>query len=335
MGLTLLAATGFVAGLNGIIKINDANDLNSEATKTLNQAYTNYYYAIAALEKDKDMLNRTLDSLGRKKVSIWGNELVKFLQIFLRYKDVKFSKSIVIDNKAIITDVSNALLYDIKNSALAANSIKKKELNLENVSIYVGIAAYGTCMLSATAGLSSLLTFANESKFVNFLGGNVSLGSLGAMNVCNIVLGPILTITGEIESAKAKANLAEAKMVAAKTSAAIENIRCIQTGLKTATSIASSYNSFLSEASEYYCDIIKKMDTIHKRYFDPSLRNEVKFDLLLPEEKEVFHIGWLFTQLIFNILTNSFIDDNGNIFENAMEQLNSLELSTKELVRLC
>lgn len=335
MSLTLLSAAGLVAGLNGMLKHSDANDFNSEASKILNNAYSNYYKSLEALEKDKDDLNHAFDALGRKKVSVWGNELVKFLQIFLRYKNVKFSKDIQIEDKHLLDSVNTTLLCDMKNSALVANKVSKKELGIVDVSVYVGIAAYGTCMLSAATGISSIVAFANESKFVNFLGGSASLGSLGVMNVCNIVLGPILAITGEIENAKAKENLAEAKMVAAKTAASIEKIHCMQTGLHNAISMANLSNSFLSETTEYYCDVIKQMGDIHKKYFNKTSSNEVQFDMLTPEEKKVFHLGWLFTQIIFNVLTSSFIDENGNVSNNSADELKNLETSAKELIPQC
>lgn len=224
LGGIALAAAGY-----GIKKGIDAKDDFDTASNVNSRAKRTYDDAFDALDKQRESTKACMENLGKLKFSIYENQLIPFVDVFERIKNIDFEDA-KIQNELRNLKISQKDMLAIKKAALDIQSTIGAGVTSLGAGGLAGLAAYGAVgafgAASTGTAIAGLGGVAATNATLAWLGGGSlaagGFGMAGGMAVLGgIVAGPVLAVGGAMLASKAEeakhdaySNLSKAELLA-------------------------------------------------------------------------------------------------------------------------
>ncbi len=301
-----MGTAGTVAGAKGAIDNSNAKDIQSEAESIINKAQKK-------VETQKDATTKSIETLGRTKINIWGNEFAEFIACYSRIKSIElkdsdgldelnklgFSQEELSEMKAISCEALNLVLGGL--TGLGAGGLLAW-------GTYSGVMALGTASTgTAIAGLSGAA--ATNATLAWLGGGSLAAGgggmALGTSVLGGLVAGPAVLIAGGIFAAAASENLDNAKSnraEARKASAEID-LACVE--LNNIEVRTKQINELVENLNKKFKVSIESLKELTAVKTDWKLYNKSEKDLVFATVKQA--------QLIKSIIDIPILDEEGNL----------------------
>lgn len=243
MPLPLLIGAAVLLGGVGIKKGVDAKD-DFDTAKRLNSKAKNLFdSAKGRLEKERSQTQSTMERLGKRKFSVYKEQIIPFVDVFSQIKNLDFKNKELIENG--LSDFNEDELKDLKSNALKMKDVVGGGVASLGAGGLAGMAAYGGVgyvgAASTGAAISGLSGAAATNATLAWLGGgSLATGGMGmaggAAVLGGIVAGPVLAIGGMMMASKAEeakhdaySNVEKAELAAEEMKTAVVATRGIKT----------------------------------------------------------------------------------------------------------
>jgi hypothetical protein len=259
----LLAGTGVVKGVGALSDFDSAKSIG-------NAAKDRYDKAEAQLNTHRALTNTAFENLGRKKLSIFNDQIKHLVDVIKRSKN---AKSIL---RGFNVSISFDELKEMEQLVLRSLEIEKGLGMGAATGALAAMGAYsgvGTLAAASTGTLISGLSgaAATNATLAWLGGGALSAGGYGmaggAIALGGIVLGPALAIGGFIMASKAEEALTQATAYQAKADTAIAEMEKLKISLKALDKNAKELSKALGGVAERF-DAVKVDDSSDVQAFE-------------------------------------------------------------------
>lgn len=271
-GAAVLGLIGTGAAVDGFDKRREANDLEKEAQKALDQAAED-------LDRQRLYTNNLLLELGTLKLTIYSNEMSQFVRLFRRMKNVDFADFQSSSNG--LPPMEKSMLGQIESVAFNAGQILAASAGTAGAAAIAGFGAYGGVMALGTAStgtaISTLSGVAATNATLAWLGGGAltagGYGMAGGMVVLGgLVAGPAILVGGVLFNSMAEKRLEEARTNHSKAMAAVESMRTAEEGLKAVSLLGTNVKNVLIELQSNLDYLLSQFeDALIRRSRNPFL----------------------------------------------------------------
>jgi len=319
MPLPFLAIAAIGTALYGAKKGYDAYEDNSTANDYNERAQDIYDDAIDRLKKSKKITNKSLEKLGKLKLSIYEDTLFDFVEIFSEIKNIDFEDNIDIGRNI---DIDYSSMLKIKESVIEIKEILGDGLAALGGGAAAGFGAFGGVGLLATAStgtaIGGLSGVAATNATLAWLGGGSlasgGMGMAGGMAILGgVVAGPVLAIGGAIMAAKAEEAKYNAYSNFDKAEAAAEQM-----------DVAKVVLDEITLRVEEFTNILKPLNNIFEDYIDriaDIVDNSNNYSKYSKKEREIVMITASIAQTIKNVCDAPIIDEDGVVTKKSKRVL--------------
>lgn len=308
-GVALAAAGyGVKKGLDAKEDFDVAEGYNKEAQKIYDQSEKK-------LENTRIITQDAIEELGRVKFHIYENDLVNFVDVFRRIKNIDF-KDATLANELGNLDLTQAEFLSISDNVFSLKETLGGGIAALGAGGLAGFAAYGSVGMLATASTGTAIGTLSGAAATNatlaWLGGGAlsagGFGMAGGMAVLGgIVAGPVLAAGGMMLASKAEearhnayANLQEAKLLVEEMQNAIVRTREIGERFIEVQDILIGLQQWFSPLLEELTDIV-----LHKQNY-PSY--SVK-------EKQTVMLSFATAKVLKDIMETKILADDGSLLD--------------------
>lgn len=310
---------------------------SEEIEGLLSEAKRIYENAEKAMEKQKSKTSKSLEELGKTKVTSWSTNMDGFVHTFQSFANIEMQDSMALEMDFYGKSIEPAeMMVEIKQASMTAGEIAKMGFAAAGTGALIGIATYGGAMMFGTASTGTAITALSGAAKTNatlaFLGGGAkAAGGLGMAGGKIMLAGaaviPFAIVAGLIAGAKGKQKLAEAKEVHAQAEQAAAQMETVTTGMEGIEKMARNYNSFIVKLGKKFKPFLKEMERIRAEHPCPD-GQQIDYNELSEVEQKTLHLTWLLAQVYYHALTVPLLTADGKVTEDAE---NVLESSVKEL----
>jgi len=290
MPLPLLIGAAVLLGGYGVKKGVDAKDDFDSAKKLNSRAKNIFNTAKGNIEKERSQTQSTMERLGKRKFSIYKEQIIPFVDVFSKIKNLNFQDKKLIESG--LKDFDESQLKELKDSALGMKNVVGGGITsvgaggLAGIAVYGGVGYLGTATGGVTA-ISGLSGAAATNATLAWLGGGSlasgGMGMAGGVAVLGgIVAGPVLAIGGMMLASKAEeakhdawGNVEKAKLAAEEMKTAVVATRGIKTRFV-------EVNELLRSLENIFTPQLEKLNTlISKNYNYAKFTEQQKSDVYL------------------------------------------------------
>ena len=192
-----------------------------EIQKLLDDAQHIYDTSKAKFESQKEKTSKSLEELGKIKISAWSEGMEAFVTSFGTFKNVELNRVETTNTHFIgYNEEPSETLMNIENASMTASEVAKAGFAAVGTGALVGVAAYGGAMMFGSASTGTAIAALSGAAKTNatlawFGGGAKAAGGLGMaagkLVLAGIVVAPILAVAAVIAGVKGKERLEEAK----------------------------------------------------------------------------------------------------------------------------
>ena len=311
-----------------------------EIKRLLDEAQQSYDNAKNNFESQKEKTTKSLEKLGKVKITAWSDGMDSFVTAFGAFKNVEMKKVAETDVHFIGYDEEpKQMLMNIESASINANEVAKAGFAAVGTGALVGIAAYGGAMIFGTASTGTAISSLSGAAKTNatlawFGGGSKASGGLG-MNagklvLAGVVVAPILAVTAAIAGAKGKEKLAEAKKVHAEAEDAVAQMNTITTGMLGVEKMSDNYSSFIKKLNKICAPFIVEIDRIKSNHAADQ-DGLIDFDSLSVVEQKTLHLSWLMAQIYYHVLATPILTSKGEVSNEAASALSASKSDLKQI----
>ncbi len=308
-----------------------------EIQELLDNAQKVYDGAKNKFDSQKKSTSKSLEKLGKVKISAWSSGMESFVDAFGAFKNVEMNQISFTNSKFIGCDEEpKQMLINIENASLNAEEITKAGIAAVGTGAIVGVAAYGGAMMFGTASTGAAITALTGAAKTNatlawFGGGAKAAGGLGMaagkLVLAGVVVAPIIGVAALIAGAKGKEKLAEAKKIYSEAENAASQMDMITTGMQGIEEMSNNYTGFIKEFGKRFAPFIQELERI-KSAHAVDADGYIDFDSLTVVEQKTLHLTWLMAQIYYHVLAVPILDANGEV---SVEAKDALKASAKDL----
>lgn len=153
--------------------------------------------------------------------------------------------------------------------------------------------------------------------------------------IAGAVIIPFNVISGLINEAKSKEQLAKAESIRAQVDQQIHSLDAGIKFCKKLTRLVRDYQDFLNDFALLFRPMVQKLKEIEERERNGNHTTEtgmIDFQSLPEEEKRALHLSWLMVQIYNKLLKTPFLTDKEEIAAEAREALDSARTTQKQLL---
>lgn len=272
MFIGVAAATGIFGGAKTAHAVSSKNN----AEKINRIANQNVTKAKEKLETQREEVFASLEDLGKIKVDILNENVMRFLNTFEKIKNVDFSDS--------------EGLEELKNLHVTTEDFRQlKELGNFAASIAGGagagavggaltaFGAYGAAQALATASTGTAIATLHGAAATNatlafFGGGSLAAGGLGMAGgmvvLGGLVAGPALAVMGIITDAGSQKNLEKALSNKAESDEIVESLKTASVECAAIRRRSNMFFNLLAYLDSIFLPLIMKMETVYESQGD-------------------------------------------------------------------
>lgn len=335
----ILLGGSIIAGAAGAAKDISAHAKNKDAKQIIAEAQDVYKEAQEAVDAERKHLKGCFDRLGALRLDIEAKEMNDFVSIFRVFKNIKLEGSVTLDEWMKLRGRGAQSLKEMEMASIKAAEIVRAGVASLGSGALAGIAAYGGAMMFASASTGTAIASlsgvaATNATLAWFGGGSLAAGGLGVAGgtavLGGIIVGPVVAVSGFIQDAKAKENLAAAREKAAEYNEAVEKASMLIDFMKRTEDIAENYSRFLVRFRSPFGQIVNELQLIKYRAeqrqrqmgCSPSV-GKIDFDSLTVAEQKKLQQSWLMAQVMQSVLSIPLLTTNGELAPEAQTTLKS------------
>ena len=204
-------AVGAKKSVSAGIDTYHAKEINKNANELIEESAT-------WLNEQRLACGRSLQDLGKEKVWVLNNSVMKFLNTFAKIKNVDFRDSVGLDELSKLK-IEEKDFEELRSMVNFAGSIAGGTVAGTAGGALIALGAYGAAQALAVASTGTAIASlsgvaASNATLAFFGGGSLAAGGLGvkggALVLGGLVVGPALLVVGMVTSSAAKKNLNQA-----------------------------------------------------------------------------------------------------------------------------
>ena len=280
----------------------------------------------------KESTTNTLAELGELKLTVWDKQFGRFINLFEQIKHVDFSGQAAQD-KFSLPDFRRNELPRMKELSFHAREVVAGGIGSIGAGALAGVAAYGGATMFASASTGTAIAAlsgaaAKSATLAWFGGGALSAGGMGVAGgtliLGGLVLGPVLAVGGIFLSAKARKNLADAKINYDKARVAGAEMDNATSILKGIARVASAYQEIISTLDKSMDRVLDDLERlIGEKGTDYRCYSEV-------QKKNVW-LSVQCAQAMKSLLEAKLLSDTGALLPSAQDSLDQGKEMVKQL----
>ncbi len=323
--IAVAAATGALGigkSVKAAVDTNQANKTNKKANEIVDEAKKRINTA-------RRESGRSLESLGKTKVSVLNYSMNNFVKTFEKLKNVDFRQSIG-TNELSNFKIDSQSLSELKDLGNFATSIIG---GIGGGALGGALTAFGAYSAAGTFAAASTGTAiaslsgaaATNATLAFFGGGSLAAGGLGiaggTMVLGGLVAGPALAIMGLIVGAKASkakdeaySNLAQAQRYSSEMGAAVDLCNAI-------AKRANMFSKLLDKLQKYFDVTIEHMQ-------EAINEHGVDFRSFSQKQKESVAASVSLASAIKSVLDTPILSKGGNLTMQSQKLLNEMNSAT-------
>jgi hypothetical protein len=314
----LAAGTTVFAGK----KLYDAKQDYDHASRVNERARRTYDKAKEKLVDIREETNKSLESLGSIKLTLYEKGLIPFVQEFQKIKNIDFNDPDLNTDPNLIIQKSE--MKDVADISLKMADILSSGAAALTSGALAGFGAFGGAGLLATAStgtaIASLSGVAATNATLAWFGGGAlaagGLGMAGGMAVLGgIVAAPVLLVGGLIMSSKAETAMHDAYANLEKANVAAESMETARTAARAILKRAEEIDEVLQEFQSPFFDAVEDLKVVVAE--DIDFRNYSK------QDKQKVHHSAAFAKAVKNILEVPVFDESGIVTVESKKLLRS------------
>lgn len=272
IALAALAAGSAAAAALGVKKGYDAYSDNAEAKTTAQKAEHTFNSGYGRLSKARERAQQALGSLGALKLEMWSEDLGRFSTLFRNLKNVRIEGGVGLGELKDFAESSQ--LGEMEKMALKAREVVAGGIASVGSGALAGVAAYGGAMTFASASTGTAISAlsgaaASNATLAWFGGGSLAAGGAGmaggTLVLGGIVAGPVLAVGGLVLSAKARANLANAKKHLSRAKAASSEMYTTAIMVDGIRKVVLDVEVVLRKLQERFADHLDEFEALQER----------------------------------------------------------------------
>lgn len=320
-GLAVLAgATGVGAALNAKDTLKDAESINKNVQEVTERA-------VKRCDKYRQQTEKSIETLGKGKISILNGNIKMFVRAFSRLKNVNFKNSVGMEELIDFTPQSVSL-QDLKKDTdnagaiVAGAGVGAAAGAATAGATYLAIGALGTASTGATiAGLSGAA--ATNATLAWLGGGSIAAGGLGmtagAAVLGGLVAGPAVLVTGLFMDIKADKVLAEVKANREKAKVFIEESNNMCSLLSAIKTRAEQIDGALTELDRKFGSSIRTMVQI-------IVKKGTNWNNIPVQEQKRIGEAAMLAKAIKVIMDTPLLHEDGTLNEDTEQMLSNVPL---------
>ena len=321
----ILAGAAVIAGGYGVKKGLDAKEDFDTADSVNSRAKELFDSSEKKVESARKSAQKVMKSLGEQKFRIYEHQVIPFLDLFKKIKNIDFDSDSVFDG-AESKCFSSEELKQISVSALAMKDIVTGGISSLGAGGLAGLATYGGVGMLGTASTGASIAGLSGAAATNatlaWLGGGSlaagGFGMAGGMAVLGgVVAGPVLAVGGMMMASKAEeakenaySNLSNAKVAAEERKIATVAIKAISIRYE-------EVDNVLAKLSERFAPLLASLHRL--------VSNSVDFSTYSKENKVGVHNCFLMACTLNNLLETQIMDESGQLIDSVEGKLENAE----------
>lgn len=228
----LFIGLGAATAAAGVGKTVKAGVDNSRARAINENANDQIEFFSKALDEARKCCGRSLEHLGKEKITILNTSVKDFLNVFEKLKNVEFVDSLGL-NELNNLHIDSNVFADLKEMESFASSFAGGTVAGAAGGAFAAFGAYSAATTFATASTGTAIASLSGAAATNatlafFGGGSLAAGGLGIAGgtavLGGLVAGPALLVMGFVTGAKASKNLDNAYANRAKAEEICEQL---------------------------------------------------------------------------------------------------------------
>jgi hypothetical protein len=299
---------------------------NSKEAKNVNQMARGIVDdAEYILNTERKTTNESIETLGKKKISILSSSVKDFVTYFQLLKNVELNENTVGIEELKHIGVSRDLLNDLETDSYKAVKVASGGLASLGTGVAAAYGAYAGTMALGTAStgaaISGLSGVAATNATLAWLGGGaLSAGGYGiaggTLVLGGIVAGPALAVGGLIMSAQSKKKLNSAYENLSEARTIAEQMNSATTVLSAIRRRSDLLHSLLTDINDVF---LAGINTLKSIISDKG----TNWNDFTRDEKEAIQKVILTAQLIKGVIDTPLLDEDGEITRKSAEVLNT------------
>ena len=300
------------AGLLGAKKGYDAFSDKKKAKGFQDEAEDIFREAKQRLLRARRSCAKDLKTLGELKFSIWGKQIGRFVPLFELLRNVEITGTAEIEKLGAYA-FSKADLAEMKKISDLSRKVVGGGVAAVGSGALVGMASYGGATMFATASTGASIAglggvAATNATMAWFGGGSLAAGGLGmaggAVVLGGIVAAPVLAVGGILLAAKAKKELAEARVLRANAIKAASEMQGATSIVKGIRKVTKQFQEVTTQLSERTTPILDDFESVIKN-------NGTDYAKYTKNDKQKVHLALMFIQALKIMLETPILTKEG------------------------
>lgn len=321
----ILWGAAAAVGALGAKKAYDAHSKNNQAERINEQAEDLVNSAKAAMEYTRKKTKSSLEDLGEAKANILKNDIVRFVDVYSRIKNIHLNESAGIDEMRNLK-LDKQTLSEMKEMGDMATALLSGTAGGALAGALTGLGAYGLTMTFGAAStgtaIGALTGIAAQNATLAFLGGGSlaagGLGVAGGMAVLGgLVAGPALAVMGFTMNSKAEANLQNARRNRAQARKIKEELAAGEDVCRAIAKKADMFTDLLYDLGRLFSPLVRKMANI------VNIEGE-DFSQYSEEEVAVIAAACAVAKAVKQTIDTPILTKDGNLDVNASAVLENM-----------
>ena len=333
MPIPILLGLGVVAGVTGVAKAVGAKQKNDEAKDVNEKAKHIYDNAKSNANKARQAANEAVKNLGQLRIDTLQNEISQFMNSFnqIHHLEASFSKDFGGQLKWNKEEYLKMKELETLSFSMASGAFKGSAAGAVTAfGAYGGAMTFGAA--STGTAIASLSGAAATNATLAFLGGgSLAAGGLGVaggtMVLGGLVAGPALAVLGFTLSAKASANLDNARSNLAKAREIAESLATVRDTCYHIRDVAQEYAKTLRKLRPLLASLTEELQQVIRDY-------GTDYRAYSTNAKHPVAAGMAIFQIIAPIIGTAIITKDGAVSKRARQIINGTKERLTEVRQL-
>lgn len=306
-----------------------------EAQRIVEEAKSRYESTVERFKSERERTVIALEAYGKYQLECLTSDIKGYVGSYSHFANLEYSSDLPVVADYNLPMNSAPFVQELRLSSRSAFDVKAGLLSAGAGAI-TAVGVFGCGIIGTTkagVALSALSGFAKGKAVLTWLGHGSIIG--GGFMLAGAVIAPFNVISGLINEAKSKEQLAEAENIRAKVNQQVKSLEAGISFCKKLIRLVDDYQEFLSDFAQLFRPMVMKLQEIEKRELGGEHTTKtgmIDFQSLPEDEKKALHLSWLMVQIYNKLLKTPLLNEEEEIAAEAQTALASARSSQKQLL---
>lgn len=312
----------------------DSKERFEEAQRIVEEAKSRYESTVERFNSVRERTVTALEAYGKYQLECLTSDIKGYVGSYSHFANLEYRSDLLIVADFNLPMNSAPFVQELSLSSRSAFDVKAGLLSAGAGAI-TAVGVFGCGIIGTTkagVALSALSGFAKGKAVLTWLGHGSMIG--GGFMLAGALIVPFSVISGLINEAKSKEQLAEAENIRAKVSQQVKSLEAGISFCKKLIRLVDDYQEFLSDFAQLFRPMVKKLQEIEERELGGEHTTEtgmIDFQSLPEDEKKALHLSWLMVQIYNKLLKTPLLNEE-EIAAEAQTALASARSTQKQLL---